>query len=314
VYEANGGGVMGIAAELDTFNPVSVALNTLWGITGSTSPQGAGCAAAFGLLQLASFFAPGAGGGVVRSIAGAIEKGIPALGRASQLIGDISIAERFAKAVDGLVCNCFPAGTLVATSKGDKAIEDVQVGDQVWAKNLTTGKRELRTVVGLFNKHTDELMDITVAGTVVSVTSKHPFYVPGRGWVMSGLLHVGDKLLQRDGTIVTITAIRHYAADTTVYNFEVEGDHNYYVSQAQLLVHNCTLFTKATSPIWQSTKSFRGSIKTNGLTGSARRYFVWDYTHGDIEVFDKLGNHLGSMDPGTGDMIKPAVPGRTITI
>ena len=34
----------------------------------------------------------------------------------------------------------------------------------------------------------------------------------------------------------------------------------------------------------------------------------------DIEVYDKNGKHLGSMDPTTGEMYKPAVPGRTITI
>lgn len=56
---------------------------------------------------------------------------------------------------------------------------------------------------------------------------------------MSGDLKPGDQLQQRDGHTATITKIRHYAADTTVYNFEVEGDHNYYISEAQVLVHNC---------------------------------------------------------------------------
>jgi hypothetical protein len=152
-----------------------------------------------------------------------------------------SAAEESGAAARGprAVCNCFPAGTKVATEAGEMPIEKVKVGDKVWAQNLTTGKRELRKVVGLFNKHTDELMTLTVAGATIDVTSKHPFYVPGRGWVMSGELKIGDKLLQRDGTVVAITALSHRSADTTVYNFEVEGDHNYYIGEAQLLVHNC---------------------------------------------------------------------------
>ena len=40
----------------------------------------------------------------------------------------------------------------------------------------------------------------------------------------------------------------------------------------------------------------------------------WDHTHGDIEVYDKRGRHLGSMDPVTGNMSKPAVPGRKIEL
>ena len=36
--------------------------------------------------------------------------------------------------------------------------------------------------------------------------------------------------------------------------------------------------------------------------------------HGEIEVFNARGKHLGSIDPITGEMVKPAVPGRTIDV
>jgi len=48
-------------------------------------------------------------------------------------------------------CNCFIAGTLVDTDHGPVPIEQIQVGDQVWARDLDTGTNELREVVGLFN-------------------------------------------------------------------------------------------------------------------------------------------------------------------
>lgn len=44
------------------------------------------------------------------------------------------------------------------------------------------------------------------------------------------------------------------------------------------------------------------------------RYYEWDNLHNEIEVFNKQGRHLGAMDPTTGEMIKDAVPGRTIDI
>jgi len=34
----------------------------------------------------------------------------------------------------------------------------------------------------------------------------------------------------------------------------------------------------------------------------------------DIEVYDRYGNHLGSMHPLTGELYKPPVKGRTINV
>lgn len=154
---------------------------------------------------------------------------------------DVAAKTRKLDNVDGLPCNCFVAGTKVQTNNGETPIEDIKVGDRVWAKDLDTGESHLRTVTGLFQKHADQVMSITVAdGAKVTVTDEHPFYVTGEGWVMSGDLRVGDRLAQRDGTSTTIRSIEVAPADTTVYNFTVEGDHNYYVTEAQLLVHNCS--------------------------------------------------------------------------
>ncbi|WP_321969290.1 colicin E3/pyocin S6 family cytotoxin [Paraburkholderia tropica] len=48
-------------------------------------------------------------------------------------------------------------------------------------------------------------------------------------------------------------------------------------------------------------------MKTDG-----QLFYEWDYTHSDIEVYNKRGEHLGSMDPVTGQIYKPAVRGRTL--
>jgi hypothetical protein len=71
---------------------------------------------------------------------------------------------------------------------------------------------------------------------------------------------------------------------------------------------------RADSPIWQDLKPYRGGTRTNGQSGKARRYYWWDNTHRDIEVYDSVGRHLGSMDPKSGDMTKPPVPGRRIRL
>jgi Cytotoxic len=68
------------------------------------------------------------------------------------------------------------------------------------------------------------------------------------------------------------------------------------------------------SSFWRSTKSFRGKTRTNGESGNAKKYYEWDHTHKDIEVYNKNGNHLGSIDPVTGQQTKPAVLGRKINL
>jgi len=44
-----------------------------------------------------------------------------------------------------------------------------------------------------------------------------------------------------------------------------------------------------------------------------KRQYTWDSQHGEVEVFDKQGRHLGVADPTTGRMIKPAKRGRRIS-
>ena len=64
---------------------------------------------------------------------------------------------------------------------------------------------------------------------------------------------------------------------------------------------------------WNDLDKCKGSkTRTNGEKGKKRRYYEWDYTHGDVEVYNGQGKHLGSADPQTGKMIKPPVPGRKL--
>jgi len=111
--------------------------------------------------------------------------------------------------------------------------------------------------------------------------------------------------------------VQHEILETpaTVYNFEVEDFHTYYVGENSILVHNtCDRIvnvTKQSSKIWNGLKNGKNRIKISG-SGNKLRYYSWDHLHNEIEVFDKLGKHLGAMDPTTGKIIKEAVKGRIL--
>ena len=70
--------------------------------------------------------------------------------------------------------------------------------------------------------------------------------------------------------------------------------------------------TKQQSAVFKKFKSVRGQTYRYSGYGRNRQYYDWDFTHNDIEVYDRNGKHLGSMDPLTGKMYKGAVKGRKL--
>ncbi|WP_257607971.1 colicin E3/pyocin S6 family cytotoxin [bacterium endosymbiont of Bathymodiolus sp. 5 South] len=70
---------------------------------------------------------------------------------------------------------------------------------------------------------------------------------------------------------------------------------------------------KSESPTWKDKKMKNegNGVKSTGK-GKKKRFYDWDYTHNDIEVYDRNRRHLGSMNPTTGKMYKGPVKGRVL--
>jgi hypothetical protein len=49
-------------------------------------------------------------------------------------------------------------------------------------------------------------------------------------------------------------------------------------------------------------------------SAGGKRLYTWDSLHGEIEVFNARGQHIGVIDPVTGETIKEAVRGRKIDV
>jgi RHS repeat-associated protein len=160
------------------------------------------------------------------------------------------------------LAQCFPAGTLVATPRGQFPIESLKVGDEVWAYDLVVSRWVARKILRTYvSDHDGTSAKITVAGETIEATFLHPFWVvsgedlnyrpirehlarvpegattSGR-WVDAGDVRVGDQLLLRDGRTMPVEAIRHQAYCDKVYNFHVEDLQCYAVGRNSLLVHN----------------------------------------------------------------------------
>ena len=210
---------------------------------------------------------------------------------------------------------CFTAGTLVSTPTGLRPIEELEIGDLVISRSDVTGETEAKPIVGITPAHERRIWTVTVSyqdeagdwrDETYETTDDHPWRTADNQWVVSAELEAGRRLAREDGIAVVVDVIDTEATKLT-YNLEIADFHTYFVGEAETWVHNeCT---KATSPVWQRLRPWRGKTKTDGS-----RYYEWDYTHNNIEVYDRRGNHQGVMDPVSGAMIGPPVPGRTINV
>ena len=135
---------------------------------------------------------------------------------------------------------CFIQGTEVLTLEGSKAIENIEAGDLVWACDPDTDTITVKPVVRTFINESTELIHIFVDCEEIVTTPEHPFYSPVKGWTDACKLRAGDILVTVNGEYVVVEQVQHEIRERpiTVYNFEVEDYHTYYVSPSNVLVHN----------------------------------------------------------------------------
>lgn len=176
------------------------------------------------------------------------------LGGAAKAIAKVTTTRALARVARGGRCGvpfgrCFVAGTLVRTADGERPVEDVAVGEKVWARNLATGQDELQLVERTYVRRAASLYHLIVAGHTVTTTAEHPFMVDGRGWTVAADLVVGDRLVTPDSA-VALEAVEVEEREETVYNFRVGVLHNYYVlaGQTAVLVHNANYGTGSSFP------------------------------------------------------------------
>ena len=202
--------------------------------------------------------------------------------------------------------SCFVAGTPVLTEDGDKPIEDVTVGDYVWAWDEATGTTELKQVVETYVNETSELTHIFVNGEEIVATPTHPFYCPVKGWTDAAHLRAGDILVLVNGEYVVVEKIQHELLENPVkvYNFQVQDYHTYYVAESCVIVHNtCNRYggehgndihkerIKAklneleNSGLYSDIYGNR-SLNTAGLNGNQRPDIIAKGTSGIYEVWE----------------------------
>jgi RHS repeat-associated protein len=164
----------------------------------------------------------------------------------------------------------FSGETLVLMADGTrKPIDAVRVGDLVLATDPLTGEQSARRVTHLW-VHTDRIVQLDVAGEILSTTANHPFWdATDAAWERADALDAGDDVVGADGHRLRVEGLR--AGDgrrEPAYNLTVAGLHTYHVGRAGVLVHNvCRL----TSPQARDTLRWLG-VDTRQVVGTVPKW------------------------------------------
>jgi RHS repeat-associated protein len=201
-------------------------------IAGGGAAWGALGARAVGLVTAGTRALASLGASAIRALATGIRKLKPRLRRPPKR--DIPCLGR----------NSFAAGTLVLTPDGLVAIETLEVGDLVIAKNEDTGEVAPRAVTATFaDPHEDGLV-LTLAtaegqAASITTTSEHPFYVMGKGFLPAKQVEGGDRIVHIDpDTPATVVETDSTPLALVAYNIEVAEFHTYFVGNSRAWVHN----------------------------------------------------------------------------
>jgi len=155
---------------------------------------------------------------------------------------------------------CFAAGTKVLTKDGLVNIEDIKIGDSVWAYSDSTGAIGLQLVYNTTVKQTKQFVKLLIGNEIVWTTPEHPFWL-NSSWVEAKYLHTGDSLTLFNTKKQVLGRVEFIDSTATVYNFSVENFHSYYVTDLGILTHNASCAEKLKDFLWKSAEAMKGVSK-----------------------------------------------------
>lgn len=148
-----------------------------------------------------------------------------------------------ASAARNSIVACFKKGVKVLTNDGYVDIDNIKVDDLVMSYNFDKNSNEYSKVIKTFEHKdiNDDLYTIISGSIVIEATSMHPICVSLNNtleFINAKDLKIGNRLVDFEGNIHEITSITCESVTDTFYNIEVENNHNYYVTENNILVHN----------------------------------------------------------------------------
>ena len=143
--------------------------------------------------------------------------------------------------------SCFVPDTMISTPNGDVPIQNLKVGDEVYAYDHQRSEVITSKVTQTFVHHNKKTKALKLPnGKSIGVTSNHPIYASDLNtYIPAGELDRGQMLVMKQTSSMSTDTVAIEASlplwsheRGTVYNISVAGVQNYFAEG--LLVHNKT--------------------------------------------------------------------------
>lgn len=131
----------------------------------------------------------------------------------------------------------FAFGTLVKTDSCYKKIEDIRPGQIVIAYDIQKQELTYRKVLNVFYKHVSHYVEITLNDTTIQTAANQKIYIPCIAkYVTAEELSKSAEL--QTAFHIPFSSIRLINAEADICMLTVEQDHNFFVSEQEILAHN----------------------------------------------------------------------------
>lgn len=144
-----------------------------------------------------------------------------------------SVIFSYTLCAEGLV-----SGTLLKTVHGYVSVDKVDVGYKILSTNLS-GVLSEATVVQIFKQSVPSVIRIIVDSEIIEVAPSQRFYLAlAKRWIRADQLTKNSLLLNAQGQVVRVIAVKEIARTTDVVTIIVNNNHNFFISLHDILVHN----------------------------------------------------------------------------
>ena len=156
---------------------------------------------------------------------------------------------------------CFSEETLIRTPNGYVKIENIKKGELIYSYNLLTGEIELKPVLEVLKTYNQgNTLKLKFKENVeIETTFNHEFMTSDGEWITAEELELETKVCTITGERISLEAkeIVRNVNPKIMYDLEIKGNHNYFVSERDLLVHNESCFGGLDPELLEKAKRIR---------------------------------------------------------
>lgn len=132
----------------------------------------------------------------------------------------------------------FTPETYILTPESYKPIAHIHIGELVISQ-CENGELSKNIVINITSYATDHIIVLTCDNvTLCTDRQQHLFTENHKTWKPVDQLHIGDTLLQSNGSHTTIQDIQSLTGQYRIYTITVQGTHTIHISSDYILAHN----------------------------------------------------------------------------